>query len=181
MKKLPHQKLKSIKHYLWVFGRRPADFFFSSAGLIFCSPVFLAIALVREIELIYAIVFSESKNVNNKEKLFMWYEFSVLILFSPLFLIITLPLKIAAKDKFLFSTERRVGLRNRFFEQYKFKTEVKHTDNGTREQISPLGSFLIKTSLVKLPQLFNILKGDISFFNQSNEEPWDEASVRVSG
>jgi lipopolysaccharide/colanic/teichoic acid biosynthesis glycosyltransferase len=163
-------KLKNIEAHFWFLLRRTVDIFSSSAGLILCSPFFWAIALVREMELIHANIFSGSQAIDSKEKIFKWYEFLVLVLFSPILLIISLPLKIGNKEEYLFSTERKVGLGNKVFDQYKFKTEVNQPDQGSKHQPSLLGIFLIRTSLVNLPYLFNILKGDISFFDENEEE-----------
>lgn len=66
----------------------------------------------------------------------------------------------------LFS-QRRPGLNGKIFRLYKFRTMLELRDKSgktlsDRERITPVGHFLRKTSLDELPQLFNVIKGDMS-------------------
>ncbi|NPA71387.1 MAG: sugar transferase [Gammaproteobacteria bacterium] len=68
----------------------------------------------------------------------------------------------------IFFKQERVGYCGRPFVIYKFRTMMEKYDaNGNllpdEERLTPLGRFLRRTSLDELPELFNILKGDMSF------------------
>ena len=90
------------------------------------------------------------------------------LLFSP-FAIIALVIKLTSKGPVLYVTDR-VGIYNRIFKMYKFRTMkvdtprvATHLLENPGRYLTPFGVFLRKTSLDELPQLFNILKGDMSF------------------
>ena len=100
---------------------------------------------------------------------------------SPLFIIISLVVKISSKGSVFFIHER-IGFQGKKFKLIKFRTMVDNAEDMiaafTPEQkkeweenfklkddprITKIGKFLRKTSLDELPQLINILKGDMSF------------------
>ena len=93
-----------------------------------------------------------------------------LILFSilsPLLLIISLVIKVDSKGPALFS-QRRIGRNNQEFVFYKFRTMrtetpdvATHLLKDPQNYITPFGKFLRKSSLDELPQLLNIIKGDM--------------------
>ena len=93
----------------------------------------------------------------------------LLIILSPLFIIISIAIKAGSKGPALFS-QRRMGRKNNEFILYKFRSMRTDTPNvathlmkDPENYITPLGKFLRKSSLDELPQLFNILKGDMTF------------------
>jgi O-antigen biosynthesis protein WbqP len=93
----------------------------------------------------------------------------LLIILSPIFLI--LAIAIIIEDGFpIFFTQRRVGINYTFFHIYKFRSMKKNTPNvathlltNPEQYLLKLGKFIRKTSLDELPNLINILKGEMVF------------------
>ncbi|MEK0089847.1 sugar transferase [Tetragenococcus halophilus] len=91
------------------------------------------------------------------------------IILSPILLIICLAIKIDSKGPIIFK-QKRVGKNKKYFNIYKFRTMKSETPkempthllNNPDAFITKVGKFLRKTSLDELPQLFNILKGDMA-------------------
>lgn len=93
---------------------------------------------------------------------------ALLILLLPLFMIISILIKMDSKGPVFFK-QNRVGKDKRLFEIYKFRSLYPDADpysiNPTHKsdkRITRIGGFLRKTSLDELPQLINVLKGDMS-------------------
>jgi len=93
----------------------------------------------------------------------------LLVILSPFFIIISLAIKAGSKGPALFS-QRRIGRNNTEFVLYKFRSMRTDTPNvathlmkDPENYITPIGNFLRKSSLDELPQLFNILNGDMTF------------------
>jgi len=93
----------------------------------------------------------------------------LLFIFSPIFLIVSLVILIEDGFPILF-TQKRVGVNYTFFKIYKFRSMKKHTPNVATHLLSnpdqyllKIGKLIRKTSLDELPNLINILKGDMVF------------------
>ncbi|EGP4720263.1 sugar transferase [Enterococcus faecium] len=92
-----------------------------------------------------------------------------IIVLSPILLILSLAIKIDSKGPIIFK-QKRVGKNKTHFYIYKFRTMKVDTPKETPTHllsnpdffITRVGKFLRKTSLDELPQLFNILKGDMA-------------------
>ena len=92
-----------------------------------------------------------------------------IILLSWLFIILIIWIKIDSKGPVLFK-QKRVGIHKTYFNIYKFRTMYidtpkdmpTHMLSNPEQYITKAGKFLRKTSLDELPQIFNILKGEMS-------------------
>lgn len=88
----------------------------------------------------------------------------------PLFAVIAIAIKVDSKGSVIFK-QMRIGLKGRPYPMYKFRTMVPNAQNmGTGvysfaddPRITRVGKFLRKTSLDELPQLWNIVRGDMAF------------------
>lgn len=92
-----------------------------------------------------------------------------LIILSPLYLVIIIAIKLDSKGPVLFEQER-MAQHKQTFKIYKFRTMRTDTPHNMPTHmlahadsfITPVGKFLRKTSLDELPQLLNIIKGEMS-------------------
>ena len=91
----------------------------------------------------------------------------VLILLSPFIAILAIAIYFKMGSPVIFS-QPRGGKKNSSFTFYKFRTMTDQKDSDGKllpdmERLTPLGEFLRQTSLDELPQLWNVLRGDMSF------------------
>lgn len=97
-------------------------------------------------------------------------SFGACLVLSPVLLLLCIAIKIDSRGPVLFK-QKRVGIHKTYFHIYKFRTMridtpkdmPTHLLANPDQYITKVGHFLRKSSLDELPQLFNILKGDMSF------------------
>ena len=100
-----------------------------------------------------------------------------LVVLSPLFLILAIGVKLSSPGPVFFRQER-VGYNRKRFQMLKFRSMVVNEQSNTAwskaedDRRTPFGSFIRKTSLDELPQLINVLKGDMSLVGPRPELPF---------
>lgn len=107
----------------------------------------------------------------------LFFSLVGLAVLSPLLLGIALAVRLRQGGPVFFS-QQRVGLNGRLFSIWKFRTMVVDSERlglgitkSGDPRITPLGRFLRRTKLDELPQLWNVLKGDMSFVGPRPEIP----------
>lgn len=143
---------------------------------------------IGNIELNPGLVGLSQRHLLDKKKVYLTFKRTsdvvissvALILLMPLMLLIGAIIKLESKGK-VFYKQKRIGKNGKYFTIYKFRTMVSDADNFekyfSKEQlikykenfkleddprITKIGKILRKTSLDELPQLINIIKGDLS-------------------
>lgn len=96
-------------------------------------------------------------------------SFIAILILTPILIPIMIGLKLTGEG-YIFYLQERVGLHNKYFNIYKFATMLKDSPNmkgglmttTNDSRFTPMGAFLRKSKINELPQLFNILLGDMS-------------------
>ncbi len=96
-----------------------------------------------------------------------WISLIVLIIISPILLVVTIWLHFANRGAGAFFTQDRPGKDGKIFKVIKYKTMTDERDaDGNllpdEERLTKVGKFVRSTSVDELPQLFNVLKGDMA-------------------
>lgn len=133
-----------------------SSYFFSDTFL------FRRLVISKSVNLVFEIIFA----------LFL------LAVFSPLFLIVSLAIKLSMGGS-IFYSQVRVGKDGKLFKIHKFRTMIQDAEAKTGPmlaskndpRITKLGRFLRASHLDELPQLFNVLSGDMSFVGPRPERP----------
>ncbi|MBP5471049.1 MAG: undecaprenyl-phosphate glucose phosphotransferase [Lachnospiraceae bacterium] len=121
---------------------------------------------------------TNSGNIFIKRLFDIFASFIGIVVTSPIMLIVAILIKLTSKGPVIFKQER-VGLHNKPFKMYKFrsmrvqseKKEKKGWTTKNDPRVTSVGRFIRKTSIDELPQLFNILKGDMSLVGPRPERP----------
>ena len=114
------------------------------------------------------------------KRTFDWVLSSILlVLLSPLVLLIGLAIRMTSRDGIFFS-QKRIGMNSREFDMIKFRTMNKSAGGSSQlawsenndDNVSPLGKVLRRFNLDELPQLYNVLRGDMSLVGPRPEQPY---------
>lgn len=118
----------------------------------------------------YGFTAKQREYMKWKRTLDIILSFGACLVLSPVLLLLCIAIKIDSRGPVLFK-QKRVGIHKTYFPIYKFRTMridtpkdmPTHLLANPDQYITKVGHFLRKSSLDELPQLFNILKGDMSF------------------
>lgn len=152
--KLPEDALIiKLRKTIYLFTKRIFDIFFSSLGLIILSPLFIIIVILIKKEDSGQVLFTQER-IGKNGKLFKLYKFRSMV---------------NNADKILEDL-----LKNPKIEK-EYKRNMKLTNDP---RITKIGNILRKTSIDELPQLINVLKGDMSLIGNRPYLPREKKDMK---
>ena len=121
---------------------------------------------------------AERNQYNLTKNLFDWLAAAAgVAVLSPIMLLLAVVVKLTSRGPVIYR-QVRLGFNNRPFEIYKFRTmRIDAEKNGAQwatrndPRVTPVGGFLRRTHLDELPQLINVLKGEMSLVGPRPERP----------
>jgi sugar transferase (PEP-CTERM system associated) len=134
---------------------------------------------LRPSQLIFSSELGPSRRMMQLQNI---YSFAIalvsLILAAPVMLLVALAVQLTSPGPVLFR-QKRVGLNGKLFNIYKFRSMVVDAEAATGAvwakkndpRVTPLGAFLRKTRLDELPQVFNVLRSEMSIVGPRPERP----------
>jgi sugar transferase (PEP-CTERM system associated) len=134
---------------------------------------------LRPSQLIFSTELGPRKNSVTLHALYSLAIAAILtILFSPVMVLVAIAVKLSSPGPALYG-QRRVGLNDRPFTVYKFRSMYVNAEAGTGAvwaqkhdpRITPVGRIIRRLRFDELPQLFNVLKGDMSIVGPRPERP----------
>ena len=162
--------------------------------VMYCKKVSKEVHITPDIEEIVARSYDISHTfdtpfIRNRKSVVSWYypvvkrSFDIicsliaLLMLSPLFILVSIAVKLYDWGP-VFYKQVRMTQGGREFEIYKFRSMIESAEHGTArlasindKRITPIGKFIRATRIDELPQLINILKGDMSFVGPRPERP----------
>jgi len=129
-----------------------------------------------------ALIFADGFNLNAGARLMRGalskvIALTTLLIVSPVLPIVVLAVKLTSPGPVIYK-QRRVGRYGETFNVYKFRTMRQNAEVGEAKwackddpRVTPVGRFLRKTRLDELPQLWNVLRGDMAFVGPRPERP----------
>ena len=149
--------LKELKHSLYLVIKRTADIIFALIGCIFLLPTAIIIKICNLITGDYNPIFLSQKRIGKNGKEFNFYKFRSMV---------------PNADEVLFQILEKDEERKKEYELNK------KLENDPR--ITKVGKFIRKTSIDELPQLINILKGDMSLIGNRPYLPREKEDMGKS-
>ena len=143
----------------------------------------LANETVRSKQSLYSLAALASRTPNNQELLIRALDIVgsvvILLISIPLFGIIALIIKIFSAGPVIYK-QKRVGKNGKIFTLYKLRTMINNSEEHTGpvlaakedSRVTPIGRILRRTRLDEFPQLFNVLRGDMSLVGPRPERPY---------
>ena len=103
----------------------------------------------------------------------------LLIFFLPVFILVGIAIKLDSKGN-IFYSQLRIGKDGKEFRIFKFRSMIQNAEKKTGptwaqkndSRITRMGAFMRKTRIDELPQIFNVIKGDMSFIGPRPERPF---------